>query len=252
VSMTELGEFDGGYPSRRREVQRVACHVLARARHQAVGRFGLVPGPGGIATPAFGEEAVVVRLAPGALVVDRGGDSTHTPLVGATLRHLARAAGADIDAAFEAGGDTPEVGDPDAVIDLDATTIAAVGRWFELGWRALDRATTALGPDAAPTRIQLWPEHFDAGTSVAYGPGPTDRLNLGASPGDASHELPYLYVGPWSDERPGEPAYWNASFGAVLGYDDVLAADDPVDRAASFLVEGVERFRGERTVPSPP
>ena len=42
------------------------------------------------------------------------------------------------------------------------------------------------------------------------------RANLGASPGDAYEPEPYLYVGPWGPERPGDPGYWNAPFGAVL------------------------------------
>ena len=43
------------YESARGQVQRVVVHVVARARHQAVGRFGLVPTPGGVG----GVEAVV-------------------------------------------------------------------------------------------------------------------------------------------------------------------------------------------------
>ena len=51
---------------------------------------------------------------------------------------------------------------------------------------------------------------------------------------------PYLYVGPWNDARPGDASYWNAPFGAVLGYDTLLAADDPLGTGASFLSLGIE------------
>ena len=37
-------------------LQRLAVHVLARRRHAVTGRFGLRPAPGGLATPAFGDE----------------------------------------------------------------------------------------------------------------------------------------------------------------------------------------------------
>ena len=89
--------------------------------------------------------------------------------------------------------------------------------------------------------IQLWPEHFDVGCSVAVG-GST--LNLGASPGDGSEELPYLYVSPWSGERPGDPSYWNAPFGALLRAGDI--ADLPPAarhlRATAFIREGLARW----------
>jgi hypothetical protein len=85
----------------------------------------------------------------------------------------------------------------------------------------LDEVLAGLGSAHSPSRIQLWPEHFDAGCDVAVANGGTtgdgERCNLGVSPGDDSHHEPYLYVGPWDENRrPGDETYWNASFGAVL------------------------------------
>ncbi len=90
--------------------------------------------------------------------------------------------------------------------------------------------------------VQLWPEHFDVGCDVAVS---TDRrANLGASPGDSSSDSssdePYLYVGPWDDARPGDPAYWNAPFGAVLGYETLRAAANPQELGSTFLRRGLD------------
>ena len=109
-----------------------------------------------------------------------------------------------------------------------------------LGWRVIDAAVAdALDPMA----IQLWPEHFDAGTSVAVGSGDRDRCNLGASPGDAYSDEPYLYVGPWNDDRPGDPAYWNAPFGAVLHRTELMLSGDPHRAGVDFLRRGLQLLR---------
>lgn len=233
------------YGADRVTLQRVAVHVLTRARSQAVGRIGLVPSPGGIATPAFGDDATVVRLAAASLVVDRGGDSSSTPLVGATLRSLAEAAGADLDVDLDAGHDTPPIGDVDAALRVDPVSLDVLGAWLAVGWQVID-AVLATDATLAPARTQLWPEHFDVGTTVSFGPGDEDRANLGASPGDASHPDPYLYVGPWGPRRPGDPAYWNVPFGAVLGYAELTGTDDPIATGEAFLRTGLDQLRGNR------
>ena len=60
-------------------------------------------------------------------------------------------------------------------------------------------------------------------------------------PGDAFSDEPYVYVGPWGTERPGEPDYWNAPFGAVLRRSVV----DPA-MCADFLRHGLALFTGAR------
>jgi hypothetical protein len=223
-------------------LQRVATHVLARARFAATGRFGLRSTPGGFGTPAFSEGVEVLRVAGEVLVRERDGHASATPLNGATLADLAAFAGANLTTPFAAGRDTAPIGDPDEPIAIDAEAAAVLADWWHLGWRALDAATA----DAVdPMAIQLWPEHFDAGTSVAVGPGAGDRCNLGASPGDRYSDEPYLYVGPWGDERPGDASYWNASFGAVLRRSDLMASPSPDPYAAgvNFLRRGLELLR---------
>jgi hypothetical protein len=114
-----------------------------------------------------------------------------------------------------------------------APPAAAIGDWFALGWRALDEVAVS---SPGPTVVQLWPEHFDAGCDVAVRDG---RANLGASPGDGFHDQPYLYVGPWSDARPGDADYWNAPFGAVLGHAELRGAPDPHRAALDFYRRGL-------------
>lgn len=242
MSTADPSTLPASYPADRLEIQQVVVHVLARARHQAVGRFGLVATPGGVGTPAFGPDAKVVRLSGSALVVEEGGDAASVPLAGATLRSLAAAAGADLALELSVGHDTPPLGDIDAPLAVDPACVVAVGRWLALGTAAIDEAVTGVGPAASPARTQVWPEHFDAGTSVAVGPAPDDRVNLGASAGDDFHADPYLYVGPWGPERPGPPGYWNAPFGAVLGWADVARTPDPAATAVDFLRDGLDRF----------
>jgi hypothetical protein len=222
----------------RSTLQRVACHVLARARFAATGRFGLRATPGGFGTPAFGPDAEVVRVDGALLVREVAGDSkvtTAVPLAGSSLRELAAVAGVDLGADFSAGEDTPPVGDVDESLAVETSSVELLGEWYSLAWRALDVVVGALGASAAPSVIQLWPEHFDVAIDVAVAPG--RRVNLGASPGDSYSDEPYVYVGPWDrDGLTGD--YWNAPFGAALGQSDV----DGVPAAVAFLLEGVERL----------
>lgn len=218
----------------------LAAHVLGRRRHEVTGRFGLRATPGGFGTPAFGDPLEVVRISGSALVHEVGTESAAVAISGSSLRRLAEFAGTDLDHPFSAGTDTPAVGDPDVPIELEDTTVAFLADWYALGWVVMDRVLDALADDAAPATIQLWPEHFDAGTSVGVPGG--GRMNLGFSPGDALQSQPYAYVGPWGPERPGDPAYWNAPFGAVLAASDILAAKDPVARSVDFLRAGLHNL----------
>ncbi len=221
----------------RDSMQRVAGHILARRRHAAVGRFGLRVVPGGMATPAFGPDDEVLRLAGTWLIVESraGGEarSRSMSIPGRSLAELADFAGADLDQPLTLGHDTPPVGDPETPIVMDPAAAATLLDWFELGSRALD---AVLVQAQSPAVVQLWPEHFDLAVDVATGTG---RVNLGASPGDGFHATPYLYVGPWTSDRPGEPDFWNAPFGAVVGSETVSAQADPVAAATSFFVRGL-------------
>lgn len=176
-----------------------------------------------------------MRVAGGRLVVERASSTVAVVrLDGSNLRQLAAAAGADVTAELDAGRDTVALGDLDEPLAVDEASALALGAWFDLGWRVLDRVLPA-----GASRLQLWPEHFDAGCDVAVGAGPHDRCNLGASPGDGPDGEPYLYVGPWGPDRPGDAAFWDAPFGATLRYEELRAAPDPVTAGEAFLRRGL-------------
>jgi hypothetical protein len=221
----------------RLELQRVATHVLARRRCDATGKFGLRATPGGIGTPAFGpaDDLEVVRISGTDLVHERGGTLTVRSIDGSTLGELAAMVGVDLTTEHDVGHDTPDLGDQDAPIAIDADVADGLAAWFGLGWRALD-VVARTARDPAPA--QLWPEHFDASSLVSIGPGPDDRCDVGVSPGDRFSDEPYLYVGPWTKDRPGDPAYWNADFGARRRRADVPT----VAAAVAFFREGLDRF----------
>lgn len=222
----------------RHALHRVAAHVMGRRRFQVSGRFGLRASPGGFTTPAFGDGPEVLRIAGTCLVRELGGEARFLPVEGASLRELVDFAEADLDTPFTAGDEGPELGDPDEPMKVDPGEARTVASWFSLGWRVLDEVLAAQPAESAPATVQLWPEHFDVGTSTALPSG--ERVNLGFSPGDEYEPDPYVYLGPWG-ERHGEPAFWNAPFGAVLRASHVLTAPDPAVACAGFLFEGIRQ-----------
>ena len=148
-------------------LQRVATHVLARARFAATGRFGLRATPGGFGTPAFGDAVEVLRVR-GVLCESATATHVDAPIDGETSTALAEFAGANL-RTFAAGHDTPPLGDLDEPLAVDARE-AARGL-VALGWKAIDAASAG---EREVMAIQLWPEHFDAGTSVAVGDADRD------------------------------------------------------------------------------
>jgi len=224
--------------STRETLHRVCAHVLGRRRYAVSGRFGLRAGPAGIATPAYGDEPEVLRITGPLLVREVGATSTWMHLDGSTLRALASFAGTDIDAPFGCGPDTPAVGDPDEPLALAEAGVAGLTEWFALAWRVLDGVVGGAGDDVRAATVQLWPEHFDAATTVTLPGGAS--VNLGFSPGDGFEAEPYAYVGPWEPARPGDPAFWNAPFGASRRRSELAASGTDVARtSAAFLTTGL-------------
>jgi hypothetical protein len=92
------------------------------------------------------------------------------------------------------------------------------------------------------SEVQLWPEHFDLGCNI-------DGVNFGCSPGDGSQAEPYVYVGPWDTEGLPDGDFWNAPFGAVLPYKELLGPSDQRETALVFLRRGADlalRRAGEK------
>jgi hypothetical protein len=224
-------------------LHQVAVHIVARARQQATGRFSLRITPGGFGTPEFGPDPKRVRVAGGSLLLEA--DAVGAPMAaaraidGASLRELADLAGVDLAAAVDVGHDTPDLGDVDAPLVLDAGEAVQVGRWFGVVGAALDRVIEAVSGRGGPSLVRVWPEHFDAAIDAAA--RPDLRVNLGGSPGDSYVAEPYLYVGPFTSERPGDATFWNAPFGAARTRSE-LDPDDLVGSAATFLLDGYRRL----------
>jgi len=205
----------------------LAERVLAPARHAASGRIGLRAAPGGFATPEFGAGRSVA-VDGSELVVRDGVTVARRPLT--TLGDAAAFAGVAPDA--DTGVYTPTTpADPATDVTVDPALATALATWIAFGDRAL-RTWVAECPDDTPSEIQLWPEHFDLGTDLGPASG---RANFGASPGDAGHQRPYLYVGPWeADDDP----FWDAGAYARLPYEELVGASDPDAAAIAFFRAG--------------
>ena len=217
----------GEYVATRTAWHTLAERVLAPARHAATGRIGLRPAPGGITTAAFGD-GLTIAVDGDELVRTHGPAVTREPIT--TLRAAAALAGTDPAVAIGVFEPTTP-SDPDAALEVDPGAAAVLAAWFAFGERVLTAWSRARSAER-PSEIQLWPEHFDLALDLGPTPG---RANYGASPGDAGHPLPYLYVGPW---EPNDDAFWNAGGYARLPYDEVRSADDPAAATHTFFAAG--------------
>ncbi|WP_181783418.1 hypothetical protein [Pseudonocardia pini] len=196
----------------RRALHGIAELVLAGPQHRAAGTIRLRVTPGG-----FGQVAGPIRVEGTDLVWADG----RAPLAG-TYRELAARAGVEPEVPEGVYPDHSGVSpDDEIVVDREATDLLL--GWFGTGEQAL--RAFAAGPGAAIEPV-LWPEHFDLAIAK-------EEVTYGVSPGDAGHEQPYAYVGPW---KPREGAFWNASFGAVHELTDEQTLQ-------AFFSEGASRTR---------
>ena len=240
--MPQLWELAPDYATHAETMRVLSTHVLARTRFAATGKFGLRPTAGGLGTGMFGDDFRQVRFS-GATLIDEtagaaGAATRALPVDGRTLAELAEFVGVDLDPSFSVGTDTPDLPAADWVVQLDDDAARQVGNWYGFSDLVLVRLLNAL-PGTTPTGLQIWPEHFDLGTDLDAAPG-AERMNVGGSPGDGYLPEPYLYVGPRSANRPGDPGYWNAPFGAALTFTELRATDRPAERALEFLLRGAE------------
>jgi hypothetical protein len=159
------------------------------------------------------------------------------PIPGSTLKDLATFVDVDLDEPFSCGPETPQLDPVDEPFDVVSAAATEILDWFALAWRVLDGVLVSLPGESESATIQLWPEHFDAATTVTL--PPAAPVNLGFSPGDSFEQEPYLYVGPWSTQRPGNPSFWNAPFGAMRRHSEVRASPDAAESCRQFLVEGL-------------
>ena len=240
-----LPPLPGNLVAERRALHRLAAYVVAPARHQANGKFGLRWTLGGFGTPFFRREGsdddVQVRVEGTDLVLQIGDTAERRTIT--TLAEAASFLGSTIDPSTAAEGDSPPLGDIDAPLGVSAGTVAFLDRWWGTATAALEQ----LRADEAsvdPSRVQLWPGHFDPAIEAG---DENRRASIGGSPGDDSSDEPYLYVSAWSPDRltvDNSDGCWNAEgyTGGLLPYSELAGANDPIAAALDFFRTGRDRL----------
>ena len=235
-----LTALPGRFAATRDAVHQLAFFAVAPWRFDAVGKLGLRYTRGGLGTPFHPtrDGAQQARLDGPWLIFQTGDevDWIEPTSVGEACAFL----GIEYDEAwFDDFHDPLEPVGPDAELVLDPESVWELGDWFGFATGVLEELRRTDGAQQVG-RVQLWPEHLDPAVELGSAEQ-GQRASYGASPGDADHDAPYLYVAPWSD--PGDSAddpYWNddAFGGASLGHDELLDAEDQYATALDFLRRG--------------
>jgi hypothetical protein len=217
-----------GLPATRRSLHAVAEHVVSRARERVNGKIGLRYTRGGFGTPFFGEDAQV-RVEGTELVAVEGDAERRIPVTS-----LATAA-----EHVWPGADPATLNLPADLLTIDPPGAAFLADWFGFAASVLEELRARVGlsenaHDLAPSRVQLWPEHFDMAVEVGSETA-GQRAAYGLSPGDDEHDEPYAYVAPWNVPPEGE--LWNATAfrGAELRFGEILAAAGQREAVLDFL-----------------
>lgn len=224
-ALRPLGPAPARLVQTRRSLHRLARCVVAATREHANGRIGLRYTRGGFGTPFFAGDRQV-RVERTHFVVTRGGEERRAVI--STLGSAARVLGPDllpVNAACRSD-ELPLTVDPGAA--------AFLGDWFGFSFSVLEELRAGAAPDLEPSRVQLWPEHFDPALELGTEAGGA-RAAYGCSPGDDLHPEPYLYVAPWTARPTGE--LWNATAfaGAELAFSALRAAGDQRAEALTFF-----------------
>lgn len=184
-------------------LHRLAEHVISPTRQRANGKIGLRWTRGGFGTPYFGND-VQIRVAGDVLTVQIGGREQQGRLV--TLKDAAEFVGFDLtrqDAAYDS-----------SPLDVDVAASRWLGDMFGFGTSVLEQLRAEAPAGSEPSRVQLWPEHFDLAVEIGD-EAAGRRAGYGISPGDDETPEPYLYVTPWASE-----GYESAPLRAILDAPD--------------------------------
>ena len=206
----------------REALHRLAEDVLSPAQAAVNGDIHFRWTPGGFGTPRFGEDRQL-RVDGATLVVAAGGESRERPIT--SLREAAGFVG------------SRTAGLSEARLDVDEVAARWFGDFYGFAFGLLEQIAKE---GKAPAPIRLWPEHFDIANEMGDETAGS-RATYGASPGDAEHDEPYFYVGPWAGPTgPGD--LWNAKgfAGAELTLAELLAADDQRATALAFFRRRIE------------
>ena len=228
-----------GFSDTRQAMHQLAFFAIAPKRQVATGKIGLRFTYRGFGTPFFGDDEQI-RVEDGTLVYQRKGEASQSSVV--TLRHACEFLGTSYwDPWFEGFQDPPPPLGPDRELEASSNAAAALGDWFGFGTSVLEQARRTEGATDV-SRVQLWPEHFDLAFEMGTG---ESRASYGASPGDAAHPDPYLYISAWEEIDRSEP-FWNDSAfnGASFSYRMLLEAPDQRRAALEFFDRGFRKLSG--------
>ena len=231
TSLLPIADLDK-FVATRNSLHQFAEHVLAKARYIDDGKVELTTFAGGFATSLLADGRRV-RLDGVDVVVDDGNNSRRAELttIAAAAAFVGVSPGFPTEL-YEAA--TPL--EPSAALDLDRGAAESLAAWYAFTAEALEQFAGEV-VDGQPSPLVLWPEHFDQAFFTSD-VNESHRANYGASPGDAGHPEPYLYVGPWGSVVKRE--YWNATHfnGAVLPLSKLVVSTDPAGAALQFLRTG--------------
>jgi hypothetical protein len=214
-------------------LHRLAEHVISPARRQANGKIALRYTRDGFGTPFFGAD-VQVRVAGAELILVEDGRERRAPIT-------SLAAAADF-----IGRDAPPDDDVEldgAPLEVDPAAAAFLGEWYGFGASVLEDLRFEAGTDAEPSRVQLWPEHFDLAVELGR-ESRGARAGYGLSPGDELHPAPYAYVAPWVAPTPGELWQAEAFAGAELPFATLLDVEDQRSVVLSFFADRLAALAG--------
>jgi hypothetical protein len=223
-SYRRLGAAPSGLSTTRAALHRLAEQVLSPARARANGKIGLRFTRGGFGTPFFADD-VQLRVAGPDLIVQTGELERSAPIT--TLADMAAHAGSEL---------LPEPVTDAGPLEIDTAACAFLGDWFGFGASILEELRASTADELEPSRVQLWPEHFDLALELGVERHGA-RAGYGASPGDGAHPGPYLYVVPFGEVPPGD--MWQASgfHGAELPYMTLLDTENQRETSLRFFHE---------------
>jgi hypothetical protein len=210
---------------------RLAVYVLSPARRRANGKIALRWTLGGYGTPFFGADEQV-RVVGTELVRQIAGSAGAEPI--RSLTHAAKfVLDGPPDIAWAEPFDVPPLGDADDDLAIDHQCATFLADWFGFAWSVLEELR-AQPQSTDASRVQLWPEHFDAAFDCLP---PETRATFGASPGDTRVPEPYLYVTSVALQSP-HSELWNATTfrGAILLLSDLVDAPDQRGAALDFFL----------------
>ena len=217
-----LGPVPPGLEGTRRSLHRLAEEVISPTRQRVTGKIGLRFTRGGFGTPFFGAD-VQVRVEGDVLVVVRENREWRGRIT--TLRDAAEFIGHEL-TRFDAAID-------DGPLPIEGPAARFLGDWYGFGASVLEQLRAEC-PDDEPSRVQLWPEHFDIAVELGS-EADGARAGYGCSPGDDDHPEPYCYVTPWSGRPDGDLWQATAFEGAELPFSELLGAEDQRGAALDFF-----------------